>query len=142
MRKGVFQRKSESRLARAVKYAPHVIRTIFFVRCIAKISRVSVVLYAESWFSRTSTVKFEVCFNFPHTWNSTALVRENQLSARKTIRISLTFGVRLTTNYFCHFVLKIKTNIHHSCRKFVMAPVGTRRNFSLQYMLYLIRITL
>ena len=41
----------ESRHARALKYVPHVIGTIFFVRCIPKVSRASAVLRAESWFS-------------------------------------------------------------------------------------------
>ena len=50
MRKSVFQRKSKSRLARALKYVPHVTWKIFFVRCIPKICRVGVVLRAESWF--------------------------------------------------------------------------------------------
>ena len=39
------------RFALALKYIPHVIRTIFFVRCISKVSRVYVVLHAESVFS-------------------------------------------------------------------------------------------
>ena len=34
--------------ARALKYIPNVIRTIFFVRCIATVSRVGLVLRAES----------------------------------------------------------------------------------------------
>ena len=37
-----------TRAIRAVKYVPHVIRTIFFVRCIPKVSRVGVVFRAES----------------------------------------------------------------------------------------------
>ena len=74
-------------LARALKYVLDVIRTIFFVRCIPKISRVGVVLRAESWFSRTSVVKFQVCYHF------TALVRENQLPPSKITSRRLTFGV-------------------------------------------------
>ena len=41
----------ESRLTLALKYVPHVIGTIFFVRCIPKVSRVGVVYHAKSWFS-------------------------------------------------------------------------------------------
>ena len=44
-------------LARALRYVPHVIRTIFFVRCIPKVRWVGVILRVESWFSRTSVGK-------------------------------------------------------------------------------------
>ena len=39
--------RPKSRLARAFKYVPHVIRTIFFVRCIPKVSK-SVKFYRTS----------------------------------------------------------------------------------------------
>ena len=41
-----------------LKYVPYVIRTIFFVRCIQKVSRVGVVMRAGSLFFRTSEVEF------------------------------------------------------------------------------------
>ena len=99
MRKGVFYGKRELRLARALKYVPHVIRTIFFFRCIPKVSRVSVVLRAESWFS--AHLKFF------------ALVRENQLSARKTTPTRLTYGVRRTKKLF---FLEIREFSHETWR--------------------------
>ena len=68
-----------------------ILRQYFLVCCIPIVCQV--VLHAESLFFRTSTVKFYVCFNFPHTWNFTALEWENQLSARKTTPIRITFGV-------------------------------------------------
>ena len=40
-----------SRAVRALKYIPHLIRTIFFVRCIPKVSRVGLVLRVEIRFS-------------------------------------------------------------------------------------------
>ena len=40
----------ESRLARVLKYVPHLIRTIFFVRYIPKVSQVGVVLRGENCF--------------------------------------------------------------------------------------------
>ena len=72
----------------------------YFVRCIPKFSQFGVVLRAESWFSRTSAVKFEVCEKLRQTWNFTALVWENQLSAPKTTPTRLTFVVRRTKNIF------------------------------------------
>ena len=47
-----------SRLALALKYVPHVIRAIFFVRCIPKVNLLGVFLRAESLFFRTSAEKF------------------------------------------------------------------------------------
>ena len=49
--KSSFRTKNETDSA-------NVIQTIFFVRGIPKVSQVGVVLHAESWFSRTSAVKF------------------------------------------------------------------------------------
>ena len=87
----------------SLKYVPRVIRTIFFVHCIPKVSRVGIVLREKSWFSLLSAVKFGFCFNFPHSLNFTALVRANWLLARKTTPTRLTFVVRLTKNiYFSH----------------------------------------
>ena len=39
--------------------------------------------------------------HFPYTWNFPALVRENQLSARKTTPTRLTFGARWTKSFIC-----------------------------------------
>ena len=43
-------------------------RKIGFVRRTPKVSRVGIVLRAESWFSRTSAVKFPVCGKWKQTW--------------------------------------------------------------------------
>ena len=47
-------------ISSALKYVPHVIRTIFFVRCILKVSRIGIVLRAGSLFSRTNAAKCQV----------------------------------------------------------------------------------
>ena len=46
--KAYFNARDPSWLAHAVKYVPHVIRTIFFVRCIPIVDGIGVVLRAES----------------------------------------------------------------------------------------------
>ena len=44
-----------------------------------------------------------MCRKLKQTWNLTVLVRENQLSTRKTIPTRLTFDVRGTKSYFPHW---------------------------------------
>ena len=82
MRKGVFLRTSESRqwprrhegtealvaIRSGVKIGSARDTNDFFVRCISIVSRVGVVLRA---------VKFEDCFNYPHTLNFTAQVPDD-----------------------------------------------------------------
>ena len=70
----------------------------FFARRTPKFSLFGVVLRTESWFSRTNAIKFQVCRKLKQTWNFTALVRENQFSARKTTLTRLIFGIQRTKN--------------------------------------------
>ena len=57
--------RHELRFARALKYVPHMIQTIYFVRYIPKVSRVGVVLRAGK--STFRTQNDTDCANFRYT---------------------------------------------------------------------------